>query len=60
MVCASPTAGEHDVAVLGRRGFARTGKVVMLDWLALVVLWLDVDEMILVAAAVEGRRRDGK
>lgn len=32
----------------------------MVDWLALVVLWLDVDEMILVAAAVEGRRRDDK
>lgn len=43
-----------EVVVLGPREFARTGKVVMVGWLVLVVLWLDFDEVVPVAAAVEG------
>lgn len=39
--------------LLGSRESARMGKVVMVDWLELVVLWLDVDEVGPVAAAVE-------
>ena len=47
-------AEDSEAAILGQRESARTGKVVMVDLLAMVVLWLDVDEMVHVAAAVEG------